>query len=296
MERFLAYLSNEKRASRHTLEAYQRDLSDLEHFLSEAYGGEKLLDCDHRALRRFIIDRLDQGYSPRSVNRCLSSFRAFYRFHLKEGDIEKDPMERVQPPRQGHAVPHFLDRKATEALFEEGLFTRDLIGMRDRVMIELLYATGIRRGELLALREDDLDLENGRMKVQGKGNKERVLPLLDPLLDSLREYLEQKRAAGWEDPHLILTDKGKKAYPKLVHRKLDHYIGMVSTLEQRSPHVLRHSFATHLLDRGADLRAIKELLGHADLSATQIYTHSSIERLKKIHENAHPRGENQDEE
>ncbi len=293
MERFLEYLADEKRASEHTLEAYEHDLKDLQAFLAEAYGHEELLKCEHRALRRFVVDRLDQGYSPKTVNRRLSSFRSFFRFHLKEGDIRKDPMERVKPPRQSSELPRFLDKKATESLFEEGFFPDDLFGKRDRVMIELLYTTGIRRGELLDLREADLDLAGARLKVRGKGKKERVLPLLDPLPGTIKEYLSEKHAAGWNDPHLIVTDKGKKAYPNFVHRKLDRYLGQVSTLEQRSPHVLRHSFATHLLDMGADLRAIKELLGHADLSATQIYTHSSIERLKRIHEEAHPRGENQ---
>jgi integrase/recombinase XerC len=292
MQRFLEHLSSEKRASSHTLEAYERDLKDLQVFLQEAYGHQELLDCDHRALRRYVVDRIDEGLSPRTVNRRLSSFRSFFGFHLREGDIRKDPMERVRPPRQGSELPRFLDKKETEALFEEGLFSDDVHGKRDRVMIELLYATGIRRGELLALREEHLEFSRDRIKVLGKGNKERVLPLLGSLKASLQDYLEAKRAAGWTDPHLILTDKGKKAYPNLVNRKLDRYLGRVSTLEQRSPHVLRHSFATHLLDMGADLRAIKELLGHADLSATQIYTHSSIERLKRIHGSAHPRGEN----
>jgi integrase/recombinase XerC len=293
MERFLDHLAHEKRVSDHTLQAYRRDLSDLKAFLSEAYGEDDLLDCDHRKIRRYLVDRLDSGYSPRSLNRRLSGFRAFFRFHLKEGRIERDPTERVEAPRQGSELPHFLDKKATERLFEEGFFSDDLYGIRDRVMIELLYATGIRRGELLELREEDLDLKSSRMKVRGKGKKERVLPLLEPLKELLDRYIRAKRKTGWSDPHLVLTDKGKKAYPNFVHRKLDRYLGQVSTLERRSPHVLRHSFATHLLDRGADLRAIKELLGHADLSATQIYTHSSIERLKTIHRNAHPRGENQ---
>lgn len=291
MGSFLEYLEHEKRASRHTVEAYQRDLSDLKGFLSEVLGTDDLLSCDHRLLRRFIVDRLDQGYSARSVHRSLSSFRGFFRFQLKEGRIRKDPSEGLQAPRQSRDLPQFLDKRATEKLFEEGFFTDDLLGNRDRLMLELLYGTGIRRGELLALQAKDLDLENGRLKVRGKGKKERVLPLLSPLIETAERYLELKRAAGWGDPHLILTDKGKKAYPNFVHRKIDRYLGQVSTLEQRSPHVLRHSFATHLLDRGADLRAIKELLGHADLSATQIYTQSSIERLKKIHENAHPRGD-----
>lgn len=293
MERFLDYLAHEKRASEHTIEAYRRDLKDLKKFLEEAYGKEELLHCDHRMLRRYIIDRLDNGYSPKSLNRRLSGYRSFFRFYLKEGWIEKDPTQRVEAPKQNSDLPYFLDHQATEELFEEGVFSHDLFGLRDRVMIELLYSTGIRRGELLELQEEDLDFTQGRMKVRGKGKKERVLPLLKPLKETLEEYLKAKRKAGWNSPYLILTDKGKKAYPKLVHRKLDRYLGQVSTLERRSPHVLRHSFATHLLDRGADLRAIKELLGHADLSATQIYTHSSIERLKKIHENAHPRGENQ---
>jgi integrase/recombinase XerC len=292
MERFLDHLAHEKRVSDHTLQAYRRDLSDLKAFLSEAYGEDDLLDCDHRAIRRYLVDRLDSGYSPRSLNRRLSGFRAFFRFHLKEGRIERDPTERVEAPRQGSELPHFLDKKATERLFEKGFFSDDLYGMRDRVMIELLYATGIRRGELLELREEDLDLKSSRMKVRGKGKKERILPLLEPLKELLDRYIRAKQEKGWSDPHLVLTDKGKKAYPNFVHRKLDRYLGQVSTLERRSPHVLRHSFATHLLDRGADLRAIKELLGHADLSATQIYTHSSIDRLKTIHRNAHPRGEN----
>jgi integrase/recombinase XerC len=292
MERFLDHLAHEKRVSDHTLQAYRRDLSDLKAFLSEAYGEDDLLDCDHRAIRRYLVDRLDSGYSPRSLNRRLSGFRAFFRFHLREGRIERDPTERVEAPRQGSELPHFLDKKATERLFEKGFFSDDLYGMRDRVMIELLYATGIRRGELLELREEDLDLKSSRMKVRGKGKKERILPLLEPLKELLDRYIRAKQEKGWSDPHLVLTDKGKKAYPNFVHRKLDRYLGQVSTLERRSPHVLRHSFATHLLDRGADLRAIKELLGHADLSATQIYTHSSIDRLKTIHRNAHPRGEN----
>lgn len=292
MERFLEHLANEKRASQHTLDAYRRDLRGLSDFLREIGESADPLQCDHRAIRRYVVDRMDAGYSPKSIQRQLSSFRSFFRFHQQEGNLTRDPMERVEMPRQASRLPRFVDPSSLKALFASDPFPDDVKGWRDRAMIELLYGTGIRRAELLSLADRDLDLERGHLKVKGKGNKERVLPLVEPLKRVLKEYLERKERTGWTDPHLILTDKGKKAYPKFVHRKLDHYLGRASTMEQRSPHVLRHSFATHLLDQGADLRAIKELLGHADLSATEVYTHSSIDRLKEVHGRSHPRGEN----
>lgn len=292
MERFLRYLSDEKRVSAHTHDAYRRDLEDLTAFLQELGESPDPLQCDGDLIRRYMVDRMDRGYSPRSIERRLSSFRTFFKFHLQAGDIEKDPMQRIQAPKRGRSLPHFVDQGPMQRLFEGDCFSNDLSGWRDRTLIEILYSTGVRRSELIGLREDDIDLGRETIRIRGKGNKERILPLIPTLKSTLETYSERKKEAGWQDPHLILTDKGKKLHPKFVHRKVDHYLGLISTLEKRSPHVIRHSFATHLLDQGADLRAIKELLGHSDLSVTQIYTHSSVERLKKIHRQAHPRGDN----
>ncbi len=289
---FLQYLAYEKRFSLHTVKAYQNDLEQFFSFLSQQYGGLpaiKAVEPFH--IRSWIVHLIQQKLAHRSVNRKLSTLKTYFKFLNKRGHLAKNPMLKVIAPKVGKRLPIFIKEQNLAKLFEEVEFKNNYTGLRDRTILELLYSTGMRRAELIGLKVEDVDLVQNQLKVLGKGNKERILPLGKKIHQTLSNYLTE-RAVYWEDKDeraLFLTDKGKVLYPKLVYNLVKKYLSLVTTVEQRSPHVLRHSFATHLSDHGADLNAIKELLGHANLAATQIYTHNSIEKLKKVYQQAHPK-------
>jgi integrase/recombinase XerC len=234
---------------------------------------------------------LDNGYSTISVHRKISCLRVFYRYLRKEGIIKNDPLEKVVLPKRKKVLPVFIDEESINRLLDNYNFGEGFAGIRNRTIIELLYVTGMRRSELIGLRDNDIDLTDGSLKVTGKRNKQRIIPLIKPFIKRLEEYIKvrDEKVATLNNGWLFITDKGNKLYDKYVYNTVNSYLAMVTTIEKKSPHILRHTFATHMLNRGADLNSIKELLGHANLSATQVYTHNTFEKLRKVYKQAHPR-------
>lgn len=285
---FLNYLKNEKRYSAHTLTAYRKDLEQFSNFLDQIYDHSNLLKVKAEMLRAWVVEMLDEGVTARSVNRKISTLKSFYRYHFNQGKIKTLPTAKLQSPKSKQSLPAFLRESEMEELLEGLHFTEDFSGTRDRLLVELLYASGMRLSEMIGIKVNDLDLNEGVVKVLGKRNKERRIPLHKEVLELIRRYLELRKDEA-NNNYLFVTDKGNKIYPKFVYSKVNYYLSQVTSLSKKSPHVLRHTFATHMLNNGADLNTIKEILGHANLSATQIYTHNSIEKLKSIYKQAHPR-------
>jgi integrase/recombinase XerC len=248
-------------------------------------------DISSGDIRGWVVSLVENGYSSRSIHRKISSLRVFYRYLRKEGVLQKDPAEKVVLPKMRKRLPVFVEEGTLDKLLDGYEFGNDFQGRRNSAVIEMLYSTGMRRAELTGLRDADVDLGGATVKVTGKRNKQRIIPLLKPFTVRLEEYLKirdeslPRSPEGW----FFVSNKGNKLYDKYVYNIVRKYLAMVTTIEKKSPHVLRHSFATHMLNRGADLNSIKEFLGHANLSATQIYTHNSFEQLRKIYKQAHPR-------
>lgn len=293
---FLQYLEFEKRYSPHTLTAYRSDLIHFLTYLSQNYGLSSAADIRASHIRSWVILLVTEGLSPRSVQRKLSVLKTYFRFLLKRSYISANPMLKVTTPKAGKRLPVSLAATDVSKMLDRMDFPEaDFETLRDRVLLELLYATGMRRSELLGLTWDNVDLSQCRLKILGKGGKERLAPFGEKIRSRLVEY---KTACQQQFPEagrlVVLDDKGKSPNPKWLYNKVKFYLSGVTTIEQRSPHVLRHSFATHLSDNGADLNAIKELLGHASLAATQIYMHNSIEKLKRVYEKAHPKAKTED--
>lgn len=278
----------EKRFSPHTLTAYEGDLSQFNKFIFETYEVADAKGVMPQHIRSWMVQLMQDGVSTRSVNRKLSSLKTFFKFLKRRGQLEINPMSKIVAPKSGKRLPVFVNKDQMDQLFESVDFGEGYEGIRNQTIMELLYATGMRRSELIGLSIEDVSFENSVIKVRGKGNKERLIPLSGKIDKVLHQYLEKRNACFPEKKNLFLTGKGEKLYPKLVYNLVKKYLSVVTTLEQRSPHVMRHTFATHLSDNGADLNAIKDLLGHSSLAATQVYTHNSIERLKKVYEQAHP--------
>ncbi|NET35336.1 MAG: tyrosine-type recombinase/integrase [Cyanothece sp. SIO1E1] len=292
-ESFLRYLEHEKRFSPHTLTAYRTDLEQFLQFLDHTFDIQSPTEVTHTQVRSWTVELLNEGKSTSSINRKLSTLKTFYRFLQRRHGLERNPMLKVLSPKTGKRLPHVVRADELDTLFEQVKFPDDFVGLRDRVLLELLYNTGMRRSELINLKIEDLDFSQNVLKVLGKGNKERLIPFGQGLAKLVLGYIEMRQQTFGESafPHLLLTKHGKPLYPKAAYNIVRKYLTAVSTVEKKSPHVLRHSFATHLSDNGADLNAIKALLGHANLAATQIYTHNSIEKLKKVYESAHPKAQ-----
>lgn len=289
---FCRYLSHEKRFSVHTVTAYRNDIEQFANFLTTIPGSPSLLNADHYQIRMWLVKLFESSITARSINRKLSALKAYYRFLRKHGFSSTDPTGKVLSMKVPTKLPVTFDRKTMDALFsnvgEEEIFEI----VRDRTIIEILYGTGIRLSELLTIKETDADTVYGTLKVSGKRNKERILPLTPHLIKVIENYKGIKRKEvenSKENGYLIVTRRGKKAYPQLIYRTVHRLLAPVTTQNQRSPHVLRHTFATDMLNNGAELNAIKELLGHASLAATQVYTHNTVERLKKIYQKTHPK-------
>jgi integrase/recombinase XerC len=289
IKQFLQYLRYEKRFSPHTIIAYQKDLEQFSSYLKETYETEDEISITFSMVRSWIVDLMEKEISPRSVNRKITSLKTFFRFLLRQGKIESNPMLKVQSPKTSKRLPVFIDEKKIELLFADTNFGEDFNGIRDRLLLEIFYATGMRLSELIGLEESGVDTFQCQVKVLGKRNKERIIPFTDKLKKLILDYLEARKEITKNPPGFFVTDKGKKLYPKFVYRIVTSRLGTVTTLEKKSPHVLRHTFATHMLNRGADINSVKELLGHANLSATQVYTHNTIEKLKQVYKLAHPR-------
>ncbi len=290
-ESFLQYLKYEKRYSPHTIRSYQNDLNQFQLYLSTDLDGIKSADISSHHLRAWIISMMDKGMNPVSVHRKISCLRVFFRWQRKEGIITNDPMEKVVLPKRKKTLPSFIREEAMDNLLDNYNFGNDFKGLRNRTIIEMLYLTGIRRSELIGLKINDIDFSGLTIKVTGKRNKQRIIPLTGHFIRSLREYIQVREGIRCDENenHLFITEKGNKLYDKCVYNIVKVYLSMVTTNEKKSPHILRHTFATHMLNRGADLNAVKEFLGHANLSATQVYTHNTFEKLRKIYKQAHPR-------
>lgn len=290
-ESFLQYLQIEKRYSLHTVRSYLNDLDQFYRFLLSLGLPEDPVPVTSHDIRAWIVSMLDNNYSTVSVHRKISCLRVFYRYLRKEGIIKNDPLEKVVLPKRKKSLPVFIDEEAINNLLDNYSFGDSFAGVRNRTIIELLYLTGMRRSELIGLRDNDVDLVEGSLKVTGKRNKQRIIPLVNPSVKRLEEYIKVRNenvstaSNGW----FFITNKGNKLYDKYVYTTVNSYLALVTTIEKKSPHILRHTFATHMLNHGADLNSIKELLGHANLSATQIYTHNTFEKLKKVYKQAHPR-------
>ncbi|MCQ2607373.1 MAG: tyrosine-type recombinase/integrase [Bacteroidales bacterium] len=285
LQTFLNYLEFEKKSSKHTVISYQNDLS---HFVR--YLGEKsLLNVDAKDIRGWISTLSEEGIASRSINRKIVAIRSFFYFLQREGKLQNNVARKVHALKTKKRLPNFVEEEKMNILLDENIFAKDFSGLRDRVVIELLYTTGVRRAELLTLELSSIDFSEGTIKVFGKRSKERIIPMLPECSSLLKEYIQERGKIAKGNTCLIVTDKGSKAYDRFLYRIVHKYLGEVTTLNKRSPHVLRHTFATHLLNNGADINDIKELLGHASLAATQVYTHNSFEKLKKVYKQSHPR-------
>lgn len=288
---FLEYLRAERRASSHTLVAYRTDLEQFSAYLADTYSIVDLAEVKTLHVRSWLASLRESGVSARSIQRKRSGLSTFYKYMRREGKVDSDPVSRTRSPKTEKRLPVFADQLSMDRMIEETDWPDDFSGKRDRLILILLYESGIRLSELIGLKTSDVDFEKKVFRVLGKRNKERVLPLLEKTIEQVNAYLlERRKAHGQEVPELLLTDSGSKLYPKFVYRKVNSYLRRVSTLDKRSPHVLRHTFATHMLNNGAQLNTVKELLGHASLAATQVYTHNTIEKLKRVHSDNHPKG------
>jgi len=287
---FLKYLQFEKRFSENTIKSYQNDLTQFSDFIQTNFNDDIHL-INEKEIRAWIVNLMEKDFSTLSINRKLSTLKTFYKFLLREGHIKSNPTDKVVSPKNSKKLPSFVEEKQINNLLDDYSFGDDFKGIRNRTIVEMFYNTGMRLSELINLTNRSLDLRNGTLKVLGKRNKERVLPLHNSFLKSLKNYIElkSKTFTNLDHDYLFVTDKGNKLYEKFVYRIVNKYLNLVTTIEKKSPHILRHTFATHLLNRGADLNSIKELLGHANLAATQVYTHNTFEKLKTIYKQAHPR-------
>lgn len=286
-ERFFRYIRDEKRYSSHTLKAYQSDLKQFFSFL-ESYAISDAKKITHHIIRSWIVELIESSNSNRSVNRKLSTLKTYFKFLLMEAEIKANPMLKVLPPKTSKRLPVFLDQDSMDVLLDDLVFEDGFTGIRDKLIIELFYATGMRLSELSNLKISDINFVNLTLKVLGKRNKERIIPFDQRLADSILKYIESRKELDSHSSYLFITKKQEKIYDKLVYRIVNSYLSKVTSLTKKSPHVLRHTFATHMLNHGADLNAIKEILGHSNLSATQVYTHNTIGRLKSIYKTAHP--------
>jgi len=285
-ENFISYLSSEKRFSRHTIISYSNDINQFALFLSEQFQiKNEVAEINFHMVRSWIAFLLEQGIAPRSVNRKISTLKTYFKFLIREGVIRDSPMLKVVSPKSKKRLPLFVEENQIELLLNEVEFDGGFFGQRDKLIIELFYATGIRLSELINIKVLDINFDKNLIKVLGKRNKERLIPISVRVAKELQYFIEKYKLVNY----LITNLEGEKVYTKLVYRIVNRYIGKISSVNKKSPHVLRHTFATHMLNNGADINAIKELLGHANLSATQVYTHNTIEKLKSVYKQAHPR-------
>lgn len=291
---FLEYLSLEKKCSPHTLKAYQANIEAFEVFISEQGSLETIEEVSYGEIRAWIVSLIQSGNTPRTVNRKLSALRSYYKFLLRIGSIPVSPLKEHKALKTDTKVALPFSQEEIQLLLAADFFPEEYTGLLQRTVIQLLYYTGIRRSELIDLKVQDVDLSEGLMKVLGKRNKERLLPLLPEIKTQLMQLLEQQKQhqISRESEHFFVNSRGKKLSEAFVYETVKTYLSKVSTKTKRSPHVLRHSFATHLLDQGADLNAIKDLLGHSSIAATQHYIHSSMKKIQDIYKKAHPREKN----
>lgn len=287
---FIDYLQFEKKYSKNTLLAYQKDLTSFSEFIEKEFDQKEIISINYSQIRSWIVSMVNQGLSNRTVNRKISSLKTFYKYLLKTKQLEASPLATHRALKTEKKIQTPFSQKeitAAIALFETTTFEH----VRDKLIVELFYTTGIRRAELIGIKLSDVDMSSKNLKVLGKRNKERIVPLLNMVLISIQEYLIYRKEIKNEsaNDYLLISKKGVKLNESLVYRIVNNYFSQVSGKVKKSPHILRHSFATHLLDAGASMNAVKELLGHASLASTQVYTHNSIAELSKVHKKSHPR-------
>ena len=282
---FLKYIEFEKRYSKHTLISYNTDLTQFLNFLHTEYEISDVSEVSHQIIRSWISSMLDSGISSRSVNRKITTLKSFYKYLMQEDVVTENPTQKIISPKNVKKLPVFVEKSKMDELLSEIEFPDTFEGERDKLIIDVFYMTGMRLSELLGIKKEDIDFSKSSIKVLGKRNKERIIPLSINLLNQLKKFSEKHKI----NSYFFVNFEGKKLSAKNIYNIVNKYLGMVSSLEKKSPHILRHTFATHMLNNGADINAIKEILGHANLSATQVYTHNTIEKLKTIYKQAHPR-------
>ncbi len=289
---YLQYVEFEKKQSKHTLINYRVDLAQFENYITQIYQINQIEQINHYHIKSWLVHQINEGLKNRSVARKISTLKSFYNFLLREQLVTINPLNKVQAPKVEKRLPEFVEQNAIENLFDGNLtdehFENTFEGLRDKLMVNLFYATGIRLSELQNIENQSVDFYKKQIKVLGKRNKERIIPITNEVIELIKQYNNQKTANGFVSNYLLLTNKGEPLYAKLIYNTVKKYLSKVTTLSKRSPHVLRHTYATHLLNQGADLNAIKELLGHSSLAATQVYTHNSIQQLKEVYKK-HPR-------
>jgi integrase/recombinase XerC len=289
---FINYLEHEKRASTHTVLAYKTDLEQFSEFVSTAFGLEDIGNAEHSEIRAWVIELVDSGLNPISVNRKIATLRSYYKFLMRSSVISKDPTYKIRALKTPKRLPEFVQEEAIEKILDEAVYEVGFDGQRDRMVMEFLYLTGVRLSELISIRWKDINLEEGSIKVLGKRKKQRIIPLTNTLKRNIilyKKVFEETFSNIQESDYFIVNINKEQAYPMKIYRIVRHYLDLFAQTSKRSPHLLRHTFATHLLNKGADLNAVKDLLGHANLAATQVYTHNSMEKLKAVFEQAHPK-------
>lgn len=298
---FIDHLKFEKRSSPHTVRSYQDDLVQFFDFAALTFGEVSIRAITPSIIRSWLASLKDGGISSRSINRKISTLKSFFKYQIRCGGVEQSPMAAITSPKSSKRLPVYVEEQDIAVLFRQLVFPDDWEGWTDRLLLAVFYHTGVRLSELINLKERQVDRGNRCIKVLGKGSKERVIPIGVWLMGEIEGYCQKKEAAdgelraarqgggGFDREYLFAGKKGGKLYPKYAYRVVRKYLAQVTTIDQKSPHVLRHSFATHLLNSGADLNSVKELLGHASLAATQVYTHNTIEKLKEVHKRAHPK-------
>jgi integrase/recombinase XerC len=290
VQSFLSYVEYERRYSRHTIESYGNDLEQFCFYLISEYQKEGPELATHMEIRSWIVQMMEQEITPRSINRKLSTLKSFFKFMMRKGIVKKSPMSKVLAPKTSKRLPVFVEKAGVEKLLTEIEFPESFEGARDKMILDLFYNTGMRRSELNNLKEIDIDSYNAQIKVLGKGNKERIIPVQPQMRTALQEYVSLKnRSIATPSVYLFVNQEGRLLNPSNIYQIVKKYLNLVTTIDKKSPHVLRHSFATHLMNNGADINAVKELLGHASLAATQVYTHNTIDKLKNIYKQAHPK-------
>ena len=288
---FLGYLTFQKRYSHHTIISYQNDLSAFFNFISSEYGSPDIVAITSSMVRSWLASLKQGKIASKTINRKISTLKSFFKYQLKKETIEVDPMTPILSLKISRRLPSFVEQKDIKTLFSYVEFPDTWEGKTDRLLLMIFYQTGIRLSELISIKDSHVDKSNSTIKVLGKGNKERLIPVSNQLLQLIDAYISEKKSSieNQSSPFLLVRKKGEKLYPKYVYNTVKKYLGNVSTNERKSPHVLRHTFATHLTNNGADINAVKELLGHSSLASTQVYTHNSIEKLKEVHKLAHPK-------